>query len=723
MKTLTFIFGVHNHQPVGNFGQVFEALYQQAYEPFLHILRRHPKVKCAFHVTGPLLEWLEQYRPDYFRLLKEMAQKGQIEFFTGGMYEPILAILPDRDKAGQMNMMSDYLRDRFKVEPKGMWTAERVWEPHLTKNLAEAGVKYLVMDDAHFKAAGLREDETFGYYLMEEQGETVGVFPISEKMRYMVPFRAVEESIQYLQSVATEEGDRCVVLMDDGEKFGGWPDTHKWVYEEGWLERFFTALEENASWLKSATFAEFAAQRAPKGMLNLPTGSYTEMGEWALPADAAMDYEHIRHEVRDRGEMPRYERYLKGGFWRNFLVKYPESNQMHKKMLWVSAKVEEARKRLSKKATPKQKAAFDKALHALYRGECNCPYWHGVFGGLYLNHLRFAVYRELIEAEKEVEALLPAPPGGIRVLETDFNKDGKDEIVVESANYNAVFEPSSGGVLTELDYLKKPINLSDTLTRRKEAYHEKLLTAARSGGPQGGVASIHDMVRMKEPGLENKLFYDPARRASLTEHFVPDLTRAEQMMTSRYEELGDFRTGLFDAKIQAPKKKGQKAQIRLSRAGKVGGQTLRLEKNLQLGLGNFDLETAYTLKNEGVHPLNFLFLVEWNLTLLAGNAPDRNYFIAGRKLDHTALNSLGEEDGVTEMGMRDNWLELEINFKTGRPAKFWRYPVETISQSEGGFEKVYQGSCLMLGWEVSLKPGETFKTDVTTRLLEMMSKK
>ena len=175
-----------------------------------------------------------------------MADRGQIEFFTGGMYEPILAILPDRDKFGQIRMLTDYLRRKFKSEAKGMWTAERVWEPHLTKNLAEAGVKYIVMDDAHFKAAGLREDETFGYYLMEEQGMTVGVFPISEKMRYLVPFHAVEESLEYLRSVATEEGDRCVVLMDDGEKFGGWPDTYKWVYEEGWLEKFFKTLEENA---------------------------------------------------------------------------------------------------------------------------------------------------------------------------------------------------------------------------------------------------------------------------------------------------------------------------------------------------------------------------------------------------------------------------------------------------------------------------------------------
>jgi 4-alpha-glucanotransferase len=714
VKKVTFLFGVHNHQPVGNFDGVFEELYRMAYEPFARVLRRHPKIPCTFHVTGPLLEWLEEHRPDYIKLLKEMSDRGQVEFFTGAMYEPILSILPDRDKTGQIRMMTGALKKRFGVHARGMWTAERVWEPHLTRTLAEAGVEYLVMDDAHFKAVGLTEEETFGYYLMEEQGSTCGVFPISEKMRYLAPFRAVEEGIQYLQSVATEEGDRCVVLMDDGEKFGGWPGTHKWVYEEGWLERFFTALEDNASWLQLSTFSAYRDRRAPKGPLNLPTGSYTEMGEWALPPGAAADYEDVRREVQERGEMPRFERFLKGGFWRNFFVKYAESNHLHKKLLWVSDKVAEAGRK--PRANARQKAVLEKAVRALYRGECNCPYWHGVFGGLYLNHLRFAVYRELIESEKLAESLLPAPSKGVRIREEDFNKDGLKELVVESAGYHAVLEPSSGGVLSELDWLEKPINLTDTLTRRPEAYHRKLLAAAGQAPAQGPVASIHDMVRMKEPGLEHKLFYDRHRRVSLTEHFVPPRTRAEQMMTGRYEEWGDFRQAAFEAKSSEPPKKGGEARVQLSRLGNLQGSPLAFAKDLRFSPGGFRLKAGYQVENRGGEKKDFLFLVEWNLTLLAGDAPDRNYFVAGRDLEHSRLNSLGEEEEVLEMGMKDGWLGLEIRFKASRPAKFYRYPVETISQSEGGFERVYQGSCLLLGWELSLEPGQTFKTDVETGL-------
>ena len=708
MNQVHFIFGVHNHQPVGNFGHVFEALDKVSYHPFLEVLERHPKVKCAFHVTGPLLEWFEANRPETLKKLKTLVGKGQVELFTGGMYEPILAILPDRDKLGQIERLSAYIEKKFGVKPQGMWTAERVWEPHLTKTLAEAGVKYLVMDDAHFKSAGLREDQTFGYYLMEEQGHTCGVFPISEKMRYIVPFKEVDETINYLRSVATEEGNRCVVLMDDGEKFGGWPDTYKWVYEDGYLERFFSALEANADWLKSVTFAEYAKKYPPLGRLSLPTGSYTEMGEWALPPEAAADYESVRHEVQNRGEMPRFERYLKGGFWRHFLAKYDESNQLHKKLLWVSDKVERARQALPSKPTAKQKALLEEAETALYRGECNCAYWHGVFGGLYLNHLRFALYQNLIAAEKAADALLPPPDHGISAQVLDFNKDGYDEVVVETEGFHALLEPSQGGTLSELDYLKHPINLSDTLTRRREAYHSKLLNQAQSNNASSEVASIHDRVRSKEPGLEKKLFYDADRRVSLVDRFASLGASVEDFYASKAPELSDFRRSVFESKIVEPKRKGQPLKISLSRLGKVEGQPLLLKKSLTLQPGNFDLELRLELENKGSRELRFHYFSEWNLTLLAGDAPDRNYYVKGRNLKHSRLNSMGFEEGVKAAGMTDGWLQLDLAFEMEKESKFFRYPVETISQSEGGFERVYQGSCLMFGWEVALNPGKSF---------------
>ena len=132
---LTFCFGVHNHQPVGNFEHVLVAATARAYRPFLERLRDRPEVRLTMHWTGGLLEWLRDHSADTFGLLGAVVARGQVELLTGGFYEPILAILPDHDKVGQIQHLTEFIRAHFGVRPRGMWLAERVWEPQLPRPL------------------------------------------------------------------------------------------------------------------------------------------------------------------------------------------------------------------------------------------------------------------------------------------------------------------------------------------------------------------------------------------------------------------------------------------------------------------------------------------------------------------------------------------------------------------------------------------------------------
>ena len=152
---LDFLFAIHNHQPDGNFGHVFQQAYDDCYHPLLNALADAPHVKTTLHHTGPLLEWIERERPAYLELLRALVQRGQVELLGGGFYEPMLAVLPERDALGQIHMMSDWLEARIGVRPEGMWLAERVWEPSLAKLIADAGMKFTLVDDGHFRAAGL----------------------------------------------------------------------------------------------------------------------------------------------------------------------------------------------------------------------------------------------------------------------------------------------------------------------------------------------------------------------------------------------------------------------------------------------------------------------------------------------------------------------------------------------------------------------------------------
>jgi len=531
VKKINLVLGIHNHQPVGNFDFVFEHAYKAAYKPFIEILARHPKIKLAQHYTGVLFQWILKNHPEFFDDLKVLVDNGQVELITGGFYEPILAVIPDQDKLDQIKKLTDFITKHFGKNPVGMWLAERVWEQHIVKFIAMSGVKYVIIDDTHFRYAGLTGEQLLGYYITEEQGYTVNIFPISKMLRYTIPFQPVEKTIDYLREIATEEGDRVVVYADDGEKFGVWPNTYKHVYEDGWLEEFFTALEENSDWINILHFSEAIEKIKPIGRIYLPNASYAEMMHWALPADAYIDYEKLEEHLKEEGMYEQYSRFFRGGFWRNFLVKYPEANNLHKKMLRVS---ERARK-LQVKGKD-----VSIALDKIWSAQCNDPYWHGIFGGLYLTNLRSAAYRNLIGAENELDKVENKKL--IRYEFTDFDRDGKEELIVESPNFNIYINPNYGGQIFELDFKPLEFNITDVVTRRREGYHEKLLQLSneKNNPNNQGVASIHDMLTAKEEGLEKFLHYDWYRRGSLIDHFLGDGTTLENFYMCKYPEQGDF---------------------------------------------------------------------------------------------------------------------------------------------------------------------------------------
>ncbi|HEX7880840.1 MAG TPA: alpha-amylase/4-alpha-glucanotransferase domain-containing protein, partial [Candidatus Eisenbacteria bacterium] len=463
MRPVTFLFGIHNHQPVGNFDWVIEEAYQKAYRPFLDRLEAHPGVKVALHNSGILLDWFGKHHPEYLERVGSLVAAAQVEPITGGYYEPILPVIPDADKTGQIRRMSEWIDAHWGKRPTGLWLAERVWEPSLAVPIAEAGVRWLMVDDAHFLAAGAEPERLWNWWLTEDQGTTLGVWPISKALRYLIPFEPPEKTIEFLRNLAAGGADRVAFLADDGEKFGVWPDTFERVYTNGWLEKFFCLLEANADWLKMELPGAVTATRAPAGRIYLPTASYSEMMEWALPTPVQKEF----HRVRERLEQARAPEagFVRGGFWRNFLARYPESNLMHKRML-------DARQRLDANGFSNETRAL--VLDDVWQAQCNCAYWHGVFGGLYLPHLREGVYRRILSAEARLDESGSAGLPFLRVEHSDLDRDGHDEIRMVNRGVGVIVSPFRGGAIESMDYYPRLRNLSHGLTRRPEAYHEAL---------------------------------------------------------------------------------------------------------------------------------------------------------------------------------------------------------------------------------------------------------
>jgi alpha-amylase len=707
--TLRLVLVFHNHQPIGNFDGVFEQAYQDSYRPFLDVLEDYPALPIALHTSGSLMEWLAARHPEYLDRLAVLVAAGRLEIVGGAFYEPILTMIPSRDRIGQITRYAEWLTDRFGTPVGGMWMPERVWEQSLTSDLAEAGVRYTLLDDFHFKNAGLSEEQLHGYYITEDDGKMLAVFPGSERLRYTIPFREPEDTIAYLRPIADQQPGAVVVFGDDGEKFGSWPGTNEHVYTNGWLRRFFDMLVANRGWLSVVTPSEALDQVPPLGKIYIPEGSYREMTEWALPASRIVEFENLKHRLEHEGRWHEVAPFVRGGYWRNFKVKYPETNEMYARMQMVSGRLHEIEKRgqnsFSDTSTGRYDGAqknssdpflIDQARLELYRGQCNCGYWHGAFGGAYLPHLRNAIYQHLIAADNlldtaEGRGLGEADRAWVELTSDDYNFDGRPEVRLATNRLVALVSPSHGGQLYELDVRPICHNLLATLTRREEAYHVKVRAGESASG--SNPTSIHDLVVFKQAGLEQRLHYDRNRRKSLIDHFYTNDTSLGAVLSGAHEELGDFASAPFEARLR---RNPNRMQLQLTREGRVGHRPVRITKGLTLEAGQQTLEIAYLL--EGLAPRELVhFGVEFNFAGLPAGIDDRYFHDAERR----PLGHLGTQLDLTDVdsiGLADEWLGIDVELRSDRPTRFWTFPIETVSQSEAGFELVHQSVVVHPHW-------------------------
>ncbi len=714
MRGVTLVLCIHNHQPVGNLPGVFEDAYRTAYLPFLEAIEEFPEIKIVLHNTGPLLEWYEEHAPDYIERVRALVAREQVEVLGGGFYEPILCAIPERDARGQIRMMTDYVSDHFGTRPRGMWLAERVWEPRLARIIHEAGLEYLPLDDYGFRLAGIEDEDLVGPFLAEEQGAAVRVFPISKKLRYAIPFAEPEETLNVLRSVAERGEGHVVVFGDDGEKFGVWPGTHEHVHTSGWLKRFLRTLSENRDWVTTATFAEVVDNTIPRGRAYLPASSYPEMMEWALPTKARRSYEAFLGKLGDDGLLEEWGPFVSGGTWKGFLSKYEESNLMLRKMMRVSEKIAAAQrasdvlesldgsadavKSVDGGAVTVETAVLEEAKRELWQGQCNCAYWHGVFGGLYLPHLRAAIYGHLIRAERVIDAARGRTWDHAEV--TDHDIDGRDEVLLESHSANVYVAPSRGGTIFELDVRQADWNVLATMSRYTEAYHGEI--PADGDAEYGeGIGNIHDGLNVKEKGLGELTGSDSHAAVAAIDHFLaPGIKRAE--VEAGGGELGDSAWGAYEFELG---RRNGSIGVEMSRTGIVtvaGGECRVLIKKCIWLTDEGRVRVEYDLTPDD--DLDVLFAPEWNLSFLT---PEKEWVsFHADDTDGSGLRRRKTLKAVGAMRIDDRLRGQRLSVSCEPAAGVWTWPLDTASRSEGGVERVFQGLTLVTHWPIRVGGGQ-----------------
>ncbi len=645
-----FIFCVHAHQPVGNFHRVFDEAYERCYRPFFDVIEKHPHFPLVCHLSGSLIDWLESQKPEFLDKLKVMSERGQIEFLGGAYYEPVFGAIPKHDLVGQIEMTRDRICGLLGAKPTGAWITERIWDPHLPEPLAEAGIEYTVLDDYHLERSAVSYPG-HGYHRVRYGSDSIDVFASVRPLRYLIPFRHVDDSMNYVHSMNGGQ-DSVIVFADDCEKFGLWPGTHGLVYKQNWLDKFLTTVEEDPN-IALHTFSGFRKKHRPAHTAKIPHASYSEMMEWS-----------------------------KGSFY-NFFDKYPESRYMRDRMLAASAALQASRGRT-------RSEEWAKARDALYRAQCNCSYWHGVFGGLYLHHLRSAVFENLIKVDYWLAQGSGAAATGTGVSVESQKMGSGTRWVLRQKQLVSYIDQEYGASVEELDYLPLSVNLMCNLKRHREQYH-RILTGNGSDCGNEVLFSIHQLLGCKDKHLSKYLHYDRFRRLSFMDHFFEAPVNEQTFVRSEYAEAGDF--------IGSPY---LNSSVRHSAV--AGSVAYERKGSLQLGekkhpikliktftsKGQASLGAVYRVENTGHETLRFVFATEFNFSIGDNASPKRI--------------RAGQTSGWI---FEDAWRGIEVRLFADRTFEPLSVPIETVSGSESGLERNYQGTSVLLQRPVRLAPKQS----------------
>jgi alpha-amylase len=604
---------------------------RDVYRPIIERTTAAGFFPLTLHVSGPLLEWLEQHDTPWLDMIGRLAADGRLELLLAGFDEPILASLPRPDRLEQIGRMREFLQRRFGVQASGLWLTERVWQPELAADLADAGVEYALVDDRHFLVSGFQHDELHRPHHTESDGRRVGLLAIDERLRYLIPFRPPAETADYLRQLRAA-GHGLAILADDGEKFGGWPGTKDWVYGSGWLDTFLQTMATltSAGEIQLSTGQEAFRQVASGGLAYLGTASYREMEKWALPPKAQQDLTKLEEELGPK-DLEASASFVRGGHWHHFLVKYPESNRMHKTMLALSM-------------LSRRRGDPPEARRAIGRAQCNDAYWHGVFGGLYLPHLRNAIWRQLAIAERVLRQGEP-----LAYEELDLDYDGYPELWIHSAQFAAVISPQRGGAIEAFTRFTDLTNLADVLTRRRESYHEipKQDSEGDGEGKGSGTASIHDIERAAR--LKALPPVDAEPRAILVDRLLGADVSADDYANARYTAIQSWAAVPMSARVSLDHE-----------SVTVVLRSKDLEKRLRFDAKGC-LDVAY-IWNKAAAPANAVFAPELSLA-------------------------------------------REVPLRLQPETDVWRSKITTVARSERGFEETVQGVSITPRWPARLGSG------------------
>ncbi|MFZ5481451.1 MAG: alpha-amylase/4-alpha-glucanotransferase domain-containing protein [Myxococcota bacterium] len=742
MQSIGLVLALHNTQPPGTTGAEIRRAFERAYFPMLDALGDFPALRVSMHWSGQLLEWMELHSPDHLDRLLALVASGRVEPLGGLWGGGLVPALPERDVVGQVQAMSRWWKARADVKLRGAWLPYCGWDPSLARVLGRLGLQYTVLEESQFHPA-IAPD---GYHLTEREGTALALFAADTRLGRLVPDTPPGKILKAI-ALRAKEGARCLVLALPGEGFGAALDSSSTACfggNRGWVRRFFQALVDNQHWLKQVGFGTVLDRMRPTDRAYPPASVSLPVALAALGGASGAAFWQLLSDAR-RGDDPTATRaapFLRTAPWESLLVRHPEVNRLHKRMLRTSAEVWRLRS-LLREARPSEGDprldSLEDATRALYRGQNASAYVLGVDVGAQDAGVRHNAWAELMRAEFAVATAL-GEAGKIRGEQVDYDCDGRAEVVVRTPHLSAIVAPSAGGALVELGAWAIPGNVLNVRTRREEAEHEEVKRGENLPRilPEPGLEdeayaeieiteSYEDAadavpevtatdVRLVETGLAERLHYDRHVRASFLDHFLGPEATLSNVRNGRFPEAGDFCGA--DYQLLHFEETADQVVCGVARDGNVNeGAALRLVRILKRFAFNREspvIDVRYEIANRYHEPVRARFALELNLCLdgLAGG----ELFLETPGGGLHSVTALGDLPDVGEVTLTDGNRGWRLTLKMQQPGHLWHFPIETVSRTPKGVGACFQGVCLMPWWPVELWGMERKRIDLTLTL-------
>jgi alpha-amylase len=318
----------------------------------------------------------------------------------------------------------------------------------------------------------------------------------------------------------------------------------------------------------------------------------------------------------------------------------------------------------------------------------------------------------LIKAETLLDQMAGPSGNPAPHIETkDFDVDGQAEILLHHPSYGLVARPADGGTVSSLRFKPAGVELVNSLMRRPEPYHELVRQKAIThDAPREGPASIHNHVWAKEPDMAALLRYDRYARHAFRTYVFSATRRLEDFDYFRLNENGDLAGGPWEA-VSSSARAGR-LEFRRDALQRANGDDVRLYATKVLTSSTqgsaWQLACQSSLSQDSGRPIPLALGIELVFNLLAPDAPDRYFLAQGIR---RPLEFRGEI-AAPRLILVDEWQRVQIALDADPTPRWWIVPIETISQSETGFERVYQGSAILAVW----KTGPAAWTKITSTL-------